>query len=189
MSPNFAADILKQVTEYVHCVAFPRALTQKLIQWIRWERPLGGWRKLNTDGSVIKSSSMAGCGGVVRDEENSWIAGFTRRIGVTTNFEAELWGFKDGLMLCSNLDISSLMVEIDAKAIVDSLQNADYVNNGISPILDDCRLLMTRFSRLRVKHCHREANKVADSLARIEISNNPELIYFQSPPVDTVSIF
>ena len=71
MSPNFAADILKQVTEYVHCAAFPRALTHKLIQWIRWERPPGGWRKLNTDGSVIKSSSMAGCGGVVRDEENS----------------------------------------------------------------------------------------------------------------------
>ena len=92
-------------------------------------------------------------------------------------------------MLCSNLDISSLIVEIDAKAIVDALQNADYVNNGISPILDDCRLLMTRFSRLRVKHCYREANKVADNLARMKISNNPELIYFQSPPMDTVSVF
>ena len=92
-------------------------------------------------------------------------------------------------MLCSNLDISSLIVEIDAKAIVDALQNADYVNNGISLILDDCKLLMTRLNRLRVKHCHRAANKVADNLARIEISNNPKLIYFQSPPVDTVSIF
>ena len=33
MSPNFAADILKQVTEYVHYAAFPRALTQKLIHF------------------------------------------------------------------------------------------------------------------------------------------------------------
>ena len=85
--------------------------------------------------------------------------------------------------------MSLLIVEIDTKAIVDTLQNADYVNNGISPILDDYRLLMTRFSRLRVKHCYREANKVTDSLAMMEISNNPELIYFQSPPVDTVSVF
>ena len=144
---------------------------------------------MNTDGSVIKSSGVAGCGGVVRDEEGSWIVGFTRRNGVTTSFEAELWGLRDGLMLCSNLDISSLVVEIDAKAIVDALQNADYANNAISPILDDCRLLMTRFSRLQVNHCYREANKVADSLARMEISNNPELIYFQSPLVETVSVF
>ena len=85
---------------------------------------------------------MAGCGGVVRDEEGSWIAGFTRRIGVTTSFEAKLWGLRDGLMLCSNLDISLLVVEIDAKTIVDALQNVDYANNAISLILDDCRLLV-----------------------------------------------
>ena len=91
---------------------------------------------------------MAGYGGVVRDEEGIWIAGFMRRIGATTSFEAELWGLRDGLMLCSNLNISSLVVELDAKAIVDVLLNADYVNNVISPILDDCRLLITRFSRL-----------------------------------------
>ena len=84
----------------------------------------------------------------MRDEEGIWIAGFMRRIGATTSFEAELWGLRDGLMLCSNLNISSLVVELDAKAIVDVLLNADYVNNVISPILDDCRLLMTRFSRL-----------------------------------------
>ena len=46
MSPNFAMDILKQVTEYVHCAASPRAITQKLIQQIRWERPLGRLEKI-----------------------------------------------------------------------------------------------------------------------------------------------
>ncbi|KAK9991546.1 hypothetical protein SO802_026531 [Lithocarpus litseifolius] len=140
MSPNFAVDILKQVAEYVHCAASPRALTQKSIQRIRWERPSGGWKKLNTDGSVIESSGMASCGGVVRDEEGIWTASFKRRIGVTTSIEAELWGLRDGLMLFSNLNISSLVVELDTKAIVDALFNADYVNNVISPILDDCRL-------------------------------------------------
>lgn len=35
-------------------------------------RGLGGEdKKLNTDGSVIDNSSMAGCGGVVRDEEGN----------------------------------------------------------------------------------------------------------------------
>ena len=32
---------------------------------------------------------------------------------------AELWGLRDGLTLCNNLNISSLVVELNAKAIVD----------------------------------------------------------------------
>ena len=125
----------------------------------------------------------------MRDEEGNWRAGFTRRIGATISFEEELLGLRDGLILCSNLNISSLVVELDAKAIVDVLLNVDYVNNVISPILDDCKLLVTRFSRLQVKQCYREANQCADYLARMGISNNLDLIYFESPPVDIVSVF
>ena len=49
----------------------------------------------------------AGCGGVVRDEHGNWVAGFTRHIGATNSFAAELWGLRDGLLLCSKLNISS----------------------------------------------------------------------------------
>lgn len=90
MSPNLAAEVLKHVMEYAHCAASSRALIRKSIQQIRWGRPPGGWKKLDTDGSVTESSGMAGCPGAVRDEEGNWIARFTRRIGVTTNFEAKL---------------------------------------------------------------------------------------------------
>lgn len=48
-------------------------------------------------------------------------------------------------MICNNLNISSLIVELDVKAIVDVSENTEYVNNVISPILGDCRLLVTRF--------------------------------------------
>ena len=53
-------------------------------------------------------------------------------------------------MLCCNLDISCLVIELDAKAIVDVLGNSSYVNNIISPILDDCRLLASRFQQIRI---------------------------------------
>ena len=49
----------------------------------------------------------AGCGGVVRDEHGNWVAGFTRHIGITDIFAAELWGLRDGLLLCRSLNISS----------------------------------------------------------------------------------
>lgn len=98
------------------------------------------------DGASLGNSGITGCGGVVRDESGNWVAGFSRRIRFTNNFEAELWGLRDGLTLCSNLNISALIVEEDAKAIVDICHNAKYENNIVSPILDDCRQLMSKFS-------------------------------------------
>ena len=71
--------------------------------------------------------------------------GFTKSIELTSSFVAELWGLRDGLMICCNLNISSLVVELDAKVFVDVLGNFDYVNNVISLILDDCRLLASYF--------------------------------------------
>ena len=94
---------------------------------------------MNTDGALCTHSGSAGCGGVVRDDRGEWVAGFSRRIGATNSFMAELWGLRDGLILCSNLHLPSLIIELDAKAIVDALLNLNYENNVISPILEDCR--------------------------------------------------
>ena len=81
----------------------------------------------------------------MRDEHGNWVAGFIRHVGAINSFAAELYGLRDSLLLCSSLNISCLIVEIDAKVIVDVIKNSAYVNQIISPILDDCRQLMTRF--------------------------------------------
>lgn len=77
-----------------------------------------------------------------------------QRIGATNSFMAELSGLRDGLILCCNLHLPSLIVELDAKAIVDALLNLNYENKVISPILDDCRQLVTQFHRIQFKHCY-----------------------------------
>ena len=68
---------------------------------------------------------LAGCGGLVRSADGQWVAGFSKRIGITSNFAAELWGLHEGLQLCCNLNISCLEVEMDAKTIVDAVGNPD----------------------------------------------------------------
>ena len=93
----------------------------------------------------MNGSDRTGCGGLVRDEHGSWIGGFTRYIGSTNSFIAELWGLREGLLLCCNLDIDFLVVEVDAQAVVEIFKNDSYVNNAISPLLDDCRHLAARF--------------------------------------------
>ena len=152
-STNLALDIVYQAKEYVHCVTAPRLQSRRVLRSIRWERPDFGWRELNTDGACSEPHGLAGCGGVVRNEDGQWVAGFSKRIGITSSFAAEMWGLREGLKLCCNLNIRSLEVEMDAKAIVDVLQNTGYVNNVISPILDDCRHLISLFQNVRIKHC------------------------------------
>ena len=152
---NLALDIVYQAMEYLHCVAAPRMQGHKVLRTIRWECPVQGWNKLNTNGSCSELHGLASCGGVVRNEDGQWVAGFSKRIRVTNSFAVELWGLREGLKLCCNLNIHCLVVEMDAKAIVDVLWNAYYANNIISPILDDCRQLLTHFHQVHINHCFR----------------------------------
>ena len=114
--------------------------------------------------------------------------GFSRSIGMTSSFAAELWGLREGLLLCSNLNINALEVELDAKAIVDALDNPSYANIVISPLLDDCKLLISRIPQFCIRHCFRQANRCADSLARMSYCLDADFSTFDSPPVDLIDV-
>ena len=134
-NPKLAVEIVNQVMEYMHCVSFSRMPVYKRVNRMCYECPPKGWMKLNADGLFVGNLSVVGYGGVVRDDRGRWVARFTRRIGLTSSFVAKLWVLRDGLMMCCNLNISSLLVvELDAKVIVDVLCKSDYVNNVISLI-------------------------------------------------------
>lgn len=44
--------------------------------------------------------------------------------------------------------IHSLVIELDAKVVVDVFLNPNYQNNAVSPILEDWRQLMLRFQQV-----------------------------------------
>lgn len=188
-NPDLHKEIMHQAVEFYYCVQSPRNPNHKIMRAIHWERPIAGWKKLNTDGSCLGGVDRAGCGGLVRNEQGQWVAGFSRHIGSTNSFIAELWGLREGLLLCCNLNIDSLVVEMDAQAVVEVFKNAAYVNNAISPLLDDCRYLATRFQRIQFTHCYRQANRCADILARMGAIQDVDFISFSSPPVYVYNVF
>ena len=73
------------------------------------------------------------------------------------------------------------------KLILDALLNPEYVNNIVSPLLDDCWMLAAQFCRICFKHCYCEANRCADKLASLGASQSLDFIVFQSPPVDILT--
>ena len=82
-----------------------------------------GWFKLNTDGAASKALGLVGKGGLIRDDIGNWVIGFSRRIGIINSFMVEVWAPRDGLMLCNQMNLSDIIVELDAKALVDAFKN------------------------------------------------------------------
>ena len=100
-----------------------------------------------------------------------------------------MWGFKDGLVLCSNLNIQCLLVEVDSSALVLALLNPEYVNLVVSPLLDGCRHLLSYFLQVQIRHCFRQANCYADIMARMGLAHCLDFSVFHSPPVDVLEAF
>ena len=126
---------------------------------------------------------------MIRDEMGNWMVGFSRKIGVTSSFEVELWALRDGLSICVERSSPAIEVELDAKAIIDILMQPIQSNSLVSPLLDDCRQLASQIPQILFKHCYREANRVVDHLARKGAKQNDDYILFENLPVDLLAIF
>ena len=95
--------------------------------------------KLNTDGASSGSLGLVGGRGVIRDEEGNWVIGYARRIGLANSFITKLWALRDGLFLCLQAHIQDVIIEMDAKAIVDAFFHQKNSKSIISSLMDDCR--------------------------------------------------
>uniref|UniRef100_A0A2N9FQ21 Reverse transcriptase domain-containing protein n=1 Tax=Fagus sylvatica TaxID=28930 RepID=A0A2N9FQ21_FAGSY len=152
---------------------------------IGWQHPPTGYAKLNTDGSVLGNPGPASSGGLLRDCNGNWIGGFSHKLGITNSLAAELWGIRDGLLLARDLNIRKLIVESDAKSVVELLKPVAsdmFGSHPYSALINDCRFLIQSFEEATIQHAHRESNFCADLLAK-EGHNLVEPFYvFSYPP-------
>ena len=132
---------------------------------------------------MLGNPGRAGGGGLIRNSDGVWIRGYSRSIGYTTSVMTELWALRDGLTLAIQLGIRNLEVKLDAKVIVEMLNNADSSNKKFSPLLLSCRSLMTSLSHIRVAHVFREANRCADYLAKNGCYMREDFVILMFPPL------
>jgi ribonuclease HI len=149
---------------------------------IKWIPPPVNWAKLNTDGSVMGESGLAGGGGVIRNYLGNWVGGFSRSIGITTSVQAELRALKDGLQLALDLEIPNLEIEMDSTVAVKLLHSTNSPNAFLSSIVNDCRYLLERFEAYTLKHIYREANGCADLLAKAGCDQHSDFLVYTSAP-------
>ncbi|PNX57779.1 ribonuclease H, partial [Trifolium pratense] len=58
--------------------------------------------------------SVAGCGGVIRDNNSVWRGGFANNLGICSAYVAELWGVVfEGLRYARRLGFNRIELEVD----------------------------------------------------------------------------
>lgn len=72
---------------------------------------------------------------------------------------------------------------------MDVVLNSDYVNIVVSPLLDDCKQLLSCFQQVQIRHCYRQANCCADVMARMGSDQPVDYIVFRSPHEGVLEAF
>ncbi|XP_039052636.1 uncharacterized protein LOC120194390 [Hibiscus syriacus] len=122
---------------------------------------------------------MATAGGLIRDEK--WIRGFFMIIGKTTCAMAEIWGIRQGMFLAKSLEVAKLIIEADAKWIIDALNKDEIDNSQMTVIVKDC-VEMKEGWVTEIRHTLREGNRCVDRLAKMALEKRRDCIFWKSPP-------
>ena len=92
-------------------------------------------------------------------------------------------GTKGGLNLALSEGIGSLIVELDARVVVDLIKSNVDSSKLYFPLLCDCRCLLREFHWVhQVQHVFREGNCPVDALPRWGCSMNNAFAVFNHPP-------
>ena len=133
---------------------------------------------------MLGNPGKAGGGGLIRNDKGEWLKGYARNVAFSTSVAAEVWALRDGLRLCIALKLPTVIIELDAKLIVDLLQKSDDPRNCIDALVSDCKTELGNIPRVQINHCYREANKCANALARRGAMLSQDFVIFLDPSTD-----
>ncbi|KAK8329484.1 hypothetical protein V6Z11_A11G323300 [Gossypium hirsutum] len=123
--------------------------------------PKEGRVKVNTDEALNDNRNYSTIGGVLHDCHGNWIAGLYRSVGRCPSY-------------------SKVILKSDSKIVIDML-NADYEDVMMASLIRGIKVESRQFSMVKFQHVFREANKVADCIAKTCIENALELVIFELP--------
>ena len=147
---DLKAETLAKATKFLYLgINGKQVRTKQKIQ-VRWQCPPPNWFKLNTDGSSLGNPSLAGGGGLIRNEKGDWVKGFARAIRTTTSVVAKLWALRDGIKLCIALKLQAVVIELDSKLVVDLLKKELNNPNDIDVLVADCRNCLRNIPIVRI---------------------------------------
>ena len=138
----------------------------------KWKPPPENVLKINVDGST-KDSGISALGIVIRNHKSEIVNYHVENCGVSTALKTEALTVRDCLVLAKKLKLEKIIVESDNLTVVNSINGIWKCPWDIEIIISYILLLMTDFRTIQVSHIFREANVVADCLAKLCHNHSP----------------
>ena len=118
------------------------------------------------DGASRGNPGPASIGAVVYDDSGRELHTVSRRIGRTTNNEAEYRAAIAALEAALALGVRDVELRMDSELVVRQLDSRYKVRNpSLRRLFGRVKDLQVRFASFQVNHVRREANRRADQLA------------------------
>ncbi|XP_042501990.1 uncharacterized protein LOC122079520 [Macadamia integrifolia] len=145
-----------------------------------WCRPDFSWIKLNVDGCSLGNPGNSGAGGVFRNHRGLVVGSFKKFLGVHTNYYTEFTALMEGILKAKELQVDALWIEMDSVAMVVALQSKSI------PwfVLQDWLSVKDYLNSInwKITHCFREANCIADFLAKAVAKSRNSDVNISFPP-------
>lgn len=137
----------------------------------------------NVDGAWDKSKDNCGIGWVLRDHHGAvcWI-GSRRLPKMRTPLEVEAEAVRWAMRFMLRLNFGNVIFETDSKCLVEAFKEEDRWPS-LSTYLQDIKSLKSKMEGKKLAFQYREANRVADRIAKeiISFENNAPRLYTIMP--------
>ncbi|XP_039129049.1 uncharacterized protein LOC120265234 [Dioscorea cayenensis subsp. rotundata] len=153
-----------------------------------WVKPSSPYIKINSDASI--STRGVGCGYIMRDEEGCVIFGEAVNYNeLKTVVEAELVAIYLACLKAQDFGIKFVWLESDSLVAVNLINNVHGTTPGeYKSILNQIYIVLASFEGWTVTHVWREANGVADTLAKMGGAGNEFIFTTDDVPANILSL-
>ena len=121
---------------------------------------------IHADGASRGNPGPAAIGVIIKDQRDRLIASISRRIGKTTNNQAEYRAVIAALEEAIRLGASQVDVKMDSELIVKQVNGSYRVKKDtLKPLYQQVKQLQGSLERFTITHIPRQQNSEADKLA------------------------
>ncbi|RYR41137.1 hypothetical protein Ahy_A08g037531 [Arachis hypogaea] len=121
---------------------------------------------MNVDSSFFSHNNNDAYGGVFRDHLCRFVKAFACNLESYSIMQAELWAILKGLQLAITNGLQNILVESDSLMALSFVREGCPNSHPCASLIEYIRILVSRVQHIAWRHTLREANPVADILAK-----------------------
>ncbi|KAK6121841.1 hypothetical protein DH2020_044454 [Rehmannia glutinosa] len=132
------------------------------LQISRWRKPKPMFFKCNVDAALRFDRNTTGIGMIIRDDKGEFVVARTITYpGVFAPKEAEAIGVREALSWIKSLCFHQVVVESDAKYVVEGIYSTESGVSEYDNLIEECRALLQGEPNISMAFVRRSGNEVS----------------------------